>query len=276
MIHREGCGGAKRRSDFNVPTFLRILRGECLPSLMGRLRADEVSLPPDSDVIHPHLLREWRAGVRTADEIASHRNVEKYKELGLELRRAVDPPRYVSLVVLHPVQVPSHGRGGAGHGEYVEPVRQRNGRRDVPSIRGVRAVVVGPVHGAEILERVLASHFHDVYLTAGRPSYGADRIAQRPERRPNALTLWHSDPGFDPGVGAEALTPLRFEAGRGVGAPPEVLPASFDYQHSILNARVLSAIGVILQLVVAEAAVTQIVSPIRAVDRRPVEFVRPD
>src|SRR5262245_61453547 len=134
-----------------------------------------VSLTPDPDVIQPHLLREWRAGGRTADEIASNRNVEENKELGLELRRAVNSSRDVALEVLYSVQVPFDGRGGAGNGVCVEPGRQRNGRRDAPSKPGVRAVVVGPVHGAEILERVLASNLQYVYLTAGRPSHGADR-----------------------------------------------------------------------------------------------------
>src|SRR5262245_34461457 len=134
-----------------------------------------VSLTPDPDVIHPHLLREWRAGGRTADEIASHRDVEEDKELALELRRAVNSSRDVTLEVLYTVQVPADGRGGAGYGVCVEPGRERNRRRDAPSKRGVRAVVVGPVHGAEILGRVLTSYLHDVYLTAGRPSHGADR-----------------------------------------------------------------------------------------------------
>src|SRR5215813_64629 len=72
------------------------------------------SLSPDPDVIHSQLLRERRAGVRTADEIASDRDVENDKELSLELRCAVDPPRDVAFVILHAVQVPPDGRGGAG------------------------------------------------------------------------------------------------------------------------------------------------------------------
>src|SRR5262245_31685489 len=228
MIHREGRGGAERRSDLYCPPQSSAASAMNVSHHgWGDSAADEVSLTPDSDVIHPHLLRELRAGVRAADEIASHRDVEKDKELGLELRRAVNSSRDVTLEVLYPVQVPSDGRGGAGHGVCVEPGRQRNGRVDAPSKRGVRAVVVGPVHGAEILERVLASNLHDVYLTAGRPPHGADRCAQIPECRPDALPLWRLDTGFDPGVDAERPATLSFEAGRGVGAPPEVLPASF-------------------------------------------------
>ena len=89
--------------------------------------ADEVSLPPDPDVIHPQLLREWRAGGRTADEIAPYRDVEKDKELALELLRAVNSSRDVSLVVLNPIYVPSDGSGGSGKGVCVEPGRQGNG-----------------------------------------------------------------------------------------------------------------------------------------------------
>src|SRR5215510_498998 len=141
----------------------------------GDSAADEVSLTPDSDVIHPHLLRELGAGIRAADEIASHRDVEEDKELALELRRAVNSSRDIAFEVLYPVQIPFDGRVGAGNGVCVEPGRQRNGRRDAPSKRGVRSVVVGPVHGTEILGRVLASNLHNIYLTAGRPSHGADR-----------------------------------------------------------------------------------------------------
>jgi hypothetical protein len=45
----------------------------------------KISLPPDPDIIHPHLLREGRAVVGRADEIASHCDVENNKELALEL-----------------------------------------------------------------------------------------------------------------------------------------------------------------------------------------------
>lgn len=132
------------------------------------------------------------------------------------------------------------------------------------------------MHRADILEWVLASDLHDVDLSAMRPPNGADRGAQHPERRPDALALGRLDSGFDPGVDAEISTILRFEASRGELAPAQALPASFDYQHSILYARVLRAIGVILQLIVAEPAVAQIVGPISPVDCCPVELVRPE
>ena len=43
------------------------------------------SLPPDSDIIYHHSLRKGRAGIRTTDEIPSHRDVEEDEELALEL-----------------------------------------------------------------------------------------------------------------------------------------------------------------------------------------------
>src|SRR4030095_4957983 len=115
MIHREGRGGAERRSDFYCPPQSSATSAVNVSHHgWGDSAADEVSLTPDSDVIHFHLLWERRAGVRTADEIASHRNVEEDKELALELRGAVNSSRDVAFEVLYSVQIPFDGRVGAG------------------------------------------------------------------------------------------------------------------------------------------------------------------
>src|SRR5262245_2949019 len=69
----------------------------------------EPSLPPDSHVIHPHLLREGRAGIRASHEIATHCDVENDEDLFLKLRSVVNSARDVSLVILDSVQVPFDG-----------------------------------------------------------------------------------------------------------------------------------------------------------------------
>lgn len=98
-----------------------------LIEIRPKVRADRISLSPDPDVIHPQLLREWSAGVRAADEIASNCNVENDKELALELLRAVNSSRDVGLVILNPIYEPSDGRACAGKSVCVEPGREGNG-----------------------------------------------------------------------------------------------------------------------------------------------------
>ena len=93
----------------------------------SKVTVERISLTPDPDVIHPILLRKGRTGGRAADEIASHRAIEKDKELALELLRAVNSSRDVSLVILNPIYKPSDGRGCAGKGVCVEPGREGNG-----------------------------------------------------------------------------------------------------------------------------------------------------
>src|ERR1700754_534115 len=134
---------------------------------------------------------------------------------------------------------------------------------------------VGPVHGAEVSERILSLYLHNVHLAAGGPSDAADVGAEGPERRPYPLPLRRFDSGFDPGVDAERLVSAGIHTGRRVGTPAEVLAARFDDQHSVYDARVLRAVGVVFQLVVTKAAVAEIKVPVRGVDRRPVEFIGP-
>ena len=96
-----------------IPVSPVVVLSVCVIEIRPKVRAGRISLSPDPDVIHPQLLREWRAGVRTADEIASNRYVEKDKELALELLRAVNSSRDVSLVVLNAIYEPSDGRARA-------------------------------------------------------------------------------------------------------------------------------------------------------------------
>src|SRR5262249_4776641 len=137
-------------------------------------------------------------------------------------------------------------------------------------------VIVSPVYGAKIHEWILSSHFHNVDFPTGGPSHSADARAEHPECRPDALTLGHLDAGFHPCVDTEGPMSPGIHTSRRVGTPSEVLPAGFDNQHFILNARVHWAIGVVLQLIVTKSTIAKIEIPSCGVDRRPIELVRPN
>src|SRR5262249_50606795 len=155
--------------------------------------------------------------------IAADGDVQKNKELALELRRAVDAAGDVALEVLDSVDKPGYRCRRPRYGVDVEPIGERHRRIESPTERGVLVVRVGPVHGCKVNEGVLALHLHDVDLTAGGPPNRADIGAEIPECRPDPFTLWRFDARFYPRVDAERMMSAGIHASRGVRTSAEVL-----------------------------------------------------
>ena len=120
--------------------------------------------------------------------------------------------------------------------------------------------------------RWLATYdLHDVNLTAIRPSHCIYVAAEHPERRPYSLTKRHLDPRFDPAIFLRESSLGRQTSRRIVSChvvrPGVVFPQRLDNQVSVpVQESILSAAGVILQLIVSPAATTS--------EKAPLCFVR--
>ena len=138
-----------------------------------------------------------------------------------------------------------------------------------------RVVVLGPilteVDGAVHDAGRGPDQLHDVDFAAGWP---ADRWvvgAEHPDGRPDALALGQDGADVDAPV-LEFLQSDGLHAGRGVLGT--AVPCD-DEEIAPVHIGVLAAVGVVLQLLVAPAAGTEVVGPVGEVDGLAVEFIGP-
>ncbi len=121
----------------------------------------------------------------------------------------------------------------------------------------------GSVNGARLLPDI----FHDVDFAALRPAIVSDIVAEHPEGRPHSLPRGNLDSRFEAAIGL-AEKPLGFQTRGGV-IPRYAIGAGVgfflcgDHEIAALDLRVLCAIGVILEFVVAPAVTADVVGPFR-------------
>ena len=125
--------------------------------------------------------------------------------------------------------------------------------------------------------RLFPDVFHDVDFAALGPAGGRDVVAQHPESRPHSLPCGDFDAGFEAAVGLGEQA-LGLETRRGVLARDVVRScvlflAGGDYQISVFDARVFSAIGVPLEFLIAPATAAEVVGPLFGVGERTVGAV---
>jgi hypothetical protein len=139
--------------------------------------------------------------------------------------------------------------------------------------------VNGAVNGAGLLANI----FHDVDLAALRPADSADVVAEHPERGPDALPFGNFDARFETAESLREET-LCFQprgrvfAGDVIGALV-VFFAGGDDEIAVFDARVLRAVRVGLEFVIAPAVAAEVVGPFFGIGGgavRTVEFVGPD
>ena len=140
-----------------------------------------------------------------------------------------------------------------------------------------RARVAGtmqrPMHRGRLATDVL----HHVDLAVVRPPARVDVDAHHPERRPEALPARNPDSRLEAAVrlreATERLQPRRRVVARDAVRSRELLGARRDDQRAAFDARVLGAIGVGLELLVAPAAAAQLVDPARRIGAAAVSAV---
>src|ERR1700682_5861198 len=110
--------------------------------------------------------------------------------------------------------------------------------------------------------RFLPDVFHDVDFAATRPSHRAAIIAQHPECRPHSLTVWNLDARFKAAILlfklAGGLHPRRSIVACDTILAGVSLLQCGDNQGTIMDLRVLQAIRVVLQFVVAPTITTSL------------------
>ena len=127
---------------------------------------------------------------------------------------------------------------------------------------------------------LLAPGLHDVDLARGSPAAVGVRLGEHPERRPETLSGGQRGPHLESTTHL-AEEPLRLEPGRGIGFSAVRLGLGPDRQHAVADKRVLRAVGVILQFVVAPAVEAvlgtrpNVMRPAAGVDRGAVELILP-
>jgi len=301
----DGAGGDRRR-----PARIVLIRAPNISLAVGILGPARVHPPSggnhrggggrqgsgrllvNPDIVHQHGLGKGGAGVRRTRPAAPDRHVQQEKEGTVEFvgaARARAPGGGLGLikdavhVKLNLVLLPKKPEGVVGV-VVKRPPGQGIGPGRVP-IGGVKGAVV------DRLVRRVADILHDVHLAAGGPSDRADVVPQHPKGRPNAVAVGHLDAGFHvavletleagsqkPGGGIAPHCAVIGVAGLGIdGDEGQGLPVGGVGVRDDLG--VVRAGRVVLEFVIAPAAVARVVGPvgaIRGASHRPVELVAPN
>ena len=107
---------------------------------------------------------------------------------------------------------------------------------------------------------LMANEFHNISLSAGRPTHLAKVCAEHPKCRPNALAFREFGPYVDSPVLEFALA-LRGNPRRSIVGAAEGLLAGRNNHAAVFKANVARATAVELKLVVAPTAVAGFVVP---------------
>ena len=118
----------------------------------------------------------------------------------------------------------------------------------------------------------IAAPFQHVDFATVRPADRPDVVAHHPGGGPRADSGRQFGPEFDQAIFENALV-LCLDPGRGPGT---VRFHGLDDQAAVFHAEVLGVGSVSLHFVVAPTAVARFWRPVAGVERRAVEFVRPD
>ncbi len=111
----------------------------------------------------------------------------------------------------------------------------------------------------------------DVNLATGGPPHRVDVVAQRPECRPDSLTVWNFDARLDTTTSPGPFA-LGFQPGRSVTCAAVTFMVGLNDQVPVHNACVVGARGVILQFAI-DAVAAQVVTPFGRIRRAAVRLV---